>query len=156
MCNTPIAYREVDFAKIIAEKTNGRGIDVIFDSVGAKYFRKGIKALASGGRMVGFGAADMSGSRNIFAQLKGAIGFGIYHPALFLMKSKSIIGVNMLRIADDKPEVMQRCFKNVYKLYQEGVFRPHEGKVFAASEIAAAHEFLESRKSIGKVAVSWN
>lgn len=151
----PIQYTQEAFDTVIREKTGGKGVDVIFDSVGASYFRKGIKVLASGGRMVGFGAAGMSGSRNIFAQIKGALGFGFYHPALFLMRSKSLIGVNMLRIADDKPDLLQHCFAQVGRLYEQKVFRPAAGRIFPAGEIAAAHTFLESRQSTGKTAVTF-
>lgn len=151
----PIQYTKQAFDKVIREKTQGKGVDVIFDSVGARYFRKGIRSLASGGRMVGFGAADMSGSRNIFSQIKGALGFGFYHPAQFLMSARSLIGVNMLRIADDKPEMMERCFTAVGALYREGVFRPVTGKIFPYTRIADAHAFLESRQSVGKIAIEF-
>lgn len=151
----PINYTTEQFDEVIREKTNGQGVDVIFDSVGAGYFKKGVKSLAAGGRIVGFGAADMSGSKNIFAQIKGGLAFGIYHPAQFLMSSKALIGVNMLRIADNKPQVLQRCFENVIRLYREGVFRPVTGKIFSVTQIAEAHEYLESRKSVGKISVEW-
>lgn len=151
----PINYTTEQFDEVIREKTNRQGVDVIFDSVGAGYFKKGVKSLAAGGRIVGFGAADMSGSKNIFAQIKGGLAFGIYHPAQFLMSSKALIGVNMLRIADNKPQVLQRCFENVIRLYREGVFRPVTGKIFSVTQIAEAHEYLESRKSVGKISVEW-
>jgi NADPH:quinone reductase-like Zn-dependent oxidoreductase len=35
------------------------------------------------------------------------------------------------------------------------VFNPVAGKVFKVAEIAAAHTYLETRKSIGKVVVEW-
>ncbi len=152
--NHVINYNKEQFDEVIMKQTLDKGVDVIFDSVGASYFKRGFKILASGGRIVGFGAADMS-SANVLSQLKGAIGFGIYHPAQFLMTSKSVIGVNMLRIADDKPEVLKRCFTAVFDLYQKGIFRPVTGKIFPVSEISNAHEYLESRQSVGKVAVSW-
>jgi NADPH2:quinone reductase len=69
--------------------------------------------------------------------------------------SKAMIGVNMLRIADDKPEVIQRCLEAVVRLNMEGIFTPTLGKVFEVAEIGAAHNFLEKRKSIGKVVVQW-
>jgi NADPH2:quinone reductase len=43
----------------------------------------------------------------------------------------------------------------VVRLVEEGIFKPQGGKIFKASEIAEAHKFLESRKSIGKVACVW-
>ncbi|MBL0310077.1 MAG: zinc-binding dehydrogenase [Bacteroidetes bacterium] len=72
-----------------------------------------------------------------------------------MMNSKSLIGVNMLKIADSKPHVIKRCLDNVVRLVEEGVFRPQGGKIFKAEDIAEAHKFLESRQSIGKVACAW-
>jgi NADPH2:quinone reductase len=50
---------------------------------------------------------------------------------------------------------LQRCLTEVVKLTASGVFKPTVGKVFEASAIAAAHEYLEKRKSMGKVAIQW-
>lgn len=146
---------KVEFDEYIDEVTKGDGVDVIFDAVGAGFMRKGIGALASGGRIVCYGAAQMTDATNIFSKLGKAIQFGIYHPAIFMMSSKSMIGVNMLRIADNKPHVLQRCLENVVRLVEEGVFKPQEGKVFKAEDIAEAHKYLEGRQSTGKVACEW-
>ena len=147
---------KVEFDDYIEEATKGEGVDVIFDAVGADFIRRGIKILAPGGRIVCYGAAQMSDSNNIFFQLSKAVQFGIYHPAIFMMSSKSLIGVNMLKIADGKPLVMKRCLQNVVRLVEEGVFKPQGGKIFKATDIAEAHKFLESRKSIGKVVCVWD
>ena len=146
---------KVEFDDYIDDVTKGDGVDVIFDAVGADFIRRGIKILAPGGRIVCYGAAQMSDSNNIFFQLSKAIQFGIYHPAIFMMSSKSLLGVNMLKIADGKPLVMKRCLENVVRLVEAGVFKPQGGKIFKASDIAEAHKFLESRKSIGKVVCVW-
>jgi NADPH2:quinone reductase len=61
----------------------------------------------------------------------------------------------MLRIADNKPEVLKRCLENVVELTEQGIFKPLAGKVFPVSEFASAHEFLEGRKSMGKVSLVW-
>ena len=61
----------------------------------------------------------------------------------------------MLRIADEKPEVIQRCLKAVVQLTNEGVFKPALAKAFNVSDIGAAHAYLEQRKSMGKIAVLW-
>lgn len=146
---------KVDFDDYIEEKTKGDGVDVIWDAVGADFMRKGIKILAPGGRIVCYGAAQMTDATNIFSKIAKGLQFGIYHPAIFMMSSKSLIGVNMLKIADGKPEVLKRCLQNVVRLVEEGVFKPQTGKVFKAADIAEAHKYLESRKSTGKVACQW-
>ena len=150
-----INTKKTDFDEYIKKATNSSGVDVIFDAMGSNYFRKGVKVLGSGGRMVSFGASDMSDSTNVFSKINKGLQFGIYHPAEFIMASKSLIGVNMLRIADDRPLVLKRCLENVVRLYDEGVFRPAIGAIFKAEEIAEAHKFLEERKSTGKVACAW-
>ncbi len=144
-----------DFGEFVKGATKGEGVDVIFDAVGAGFIRKGIRVLAAGGRIVCYGAADMSDSKNIFYQLSKAIQFGFYHPAVFMLSSKSLLGVNMLRIADNKPMTLKRCLENVVRLYDAGIFQPSAGKVFKAEDIAEAHKYLESRKSTGKVACKW-
>jgi len=151
----PINYRKENYVDIIKQNTKGKGVDVIFESLGGKYFKDGLKLLNSGGRIICIGAAEMSTSSSIFHQIKTGLAFGIYHPAQFIIPSKSIIGVNMLRISEDKPMVLKRCLDGVMKLYNEGVFKPFAGKIFPASEIAKAHEFIESRASVGKVVIKW-
>jgi NADPH:quinone reductase-like Zn-dependent oxidoreductase len=143
-----------DFEKEVARLTNGKGVDVIFDAVGGSYVKKGFRALAPGGRIVCYGAADIS-DKNIFGKIATLLGFGIYHPIQFMNTSKALIGVNMLRIADNKPETLKRCLDNVVALYEKGVFKPVVGKVFPIAQLGEAHAFLESRKSTGKITVTW-
>lgn len=145
----------IDFDEFIDEQTKGDGVDVIFDGVGADFIRRGFSVLAPGGRLVCYGAAEMSSSANIFSIAFKAIQFGIYHPFQFMMNSKSLIGVNMLKIADGKPHVIKRCLDNVVRLVEEGVFKPQGGKIFKADDIAEAHKYLETRQSVGKVACEW-
>jgi NADPH:quinone reductase-like Zn-dependent oxidoreductase len=61
----------------------------------------------------------------------------------------------MLRVADHKPEALQRCLNEVTKLTNEGVLKPNVGGEFPAAEIGKAHALLESRKSTGKIVVTW-
>lgn len=150
-----INYSTQDFAAAIKTQTNQHGVDAVFDAIGGSTFRKGMGLLAPGGRMVGFGAASMNDNRNVFSKLKSVFSFGLYHPALLMMQSKSMMGVNMLRIADHQPETLALVFARVQELYQQKVFQPVTGRTFAATEIAKAHQYLESRQSIGKVACVW-
>lgn len=150
----PINYSTTDFEKIIKEQTGSKGVDAVFDAVGGSSIKKGFRSLGPGGRLVCYGASVMNGT-NIFGKIKAALGFGFYHPLMLMMPSKSIIGVNMLRIADEKPEVIQLCLQSVVQLTNEGVFKPSLGKSFPVSAIDAAHEYLEKRKSTGKIAVEW-
>ena len=150
----PLNYTTSDFASEIRRLTSGAGIDVIFDAVGGSSVRKGINILAAGGRIVCYGASEMS-SRSLPGKIAAALAFGIYHPVMFMMASKSIIGVNMLAIADHKPDIIREALEGVVDLTEKGVLTPYPATKFHVSEIAAAHDALEKRQTMGKVAVYW-
>ena len=150
----PINYRNQDFEAEIKKILGDDDLDVIIDPVGGKSVRKGFRLLASGGRIIMLGVSDMSGS-NVFGKIKSLLGFGFYHPVQFMLKSKSMLGVNMLHIGDNRPMVLKRCLENVVALVEKGVLDPKVGKVFPASQLVEAHEYLEGRKSMGKVSITW-
>ena len=142
-----INYRKEDFSKVIKEP-----IDVAFDSVGGEDFRKCYKLLNRGGRLVGYGAATFSDA-NILQKAKEGLAFGIYHPAQLLIESRSIIGVNMLRIADYRQDLLEYSMKQVIALASEGKLKPHVGGMYPAKDIAKAHSDMEQRKTIGKIGI---
>jgi NADPH:quinone reductase-like Zn-dependent oxidoreductase len=61
----------------------------------------------------------------------------------------------MLKIADEKPEVIQECLNAVIALYREKVIQPQIGGEYNASELAKAHTLLEGGNTIGKLAIHW-
>lgn len=151
----PINYRESDYKEVIGKTLGKERLDVIFDSIGGKYVRDGIRLLGAGGKIVCYGAAQMSVASNIFSKAKIALQFGFYHPASFITKSKSLIGVYMLPLGDYKPRTIQRCLQEVVKLANEGTIKSAGGMEFPVEQLAPAHEALEKRKTMGKVMVKW-
>ncbi len=145
-----INYTKEDFSEVIKEP-----IDLAFDAVGADNFRKSYKLLNRGGRIIGYGAAAMTDASNIFSKAKMGLQFGIYHPAQLLMESRSMIGVNMLRIADYKPNTLKYCMESVIQLLHEGKIDPHVGKMYAAKDIYQAHDDMLDRKTMGKIGIVW-
>lgn len=148
--DVPINYNTEDFSKVIKEP-----IDVAFDSLGGENFRKSYKLLNRGGRIVGYGASSMTDANNILSKAKIGMAFGLYHPAQLLMESRSMIGVNMLRIADYKPDTLKHCMDSVIQLLHEGKVAPQVGKMYDAKDIAQAHDDMENRKTIGKIGIVW-
>lgn len=136
-------------------RNGGKGPDVVFDSLGGSFVKNGIKELNKGGKMVCFGGAQMAAASNIFAKIQYGLSFGFYHPAQLMMQSKALIGVNMLRIADHRPEAIQRALSAVISDVTAGHLRPVEGTLYSVEDAAKAHEFLESGNSTGKIAFSW-
>lgn len=157
--DVPISYVTEDFEVAASRelKKHGRpGMDVVFDSIGGDSVKKGLRLLGPGGRIVCYGAAQMSGDRkNFFRMLKTGIGFGFLHPAPLMMKSKGVIGVNLLRLADERHDVLARCLKGVVELAQQGKLKVLKTEVFPVDQVGKAHERLGSRSTMGKVALIW-
>ena len=154
----PINYRKSNFYEEIAKiqkDDQTSGLDVIFDPVGGSSVKKGFKLLGAGGRLVLFGASSMTSAKNVLSKLGIALGFGIYHPIALLSPSKALIGVNMLRIADDRPETLNRVLKGTVGLYEEGILKPKSGGVYDIDALNEAHSNLEHRKTMGKIAIKW-
>lgn len=151
----PIDYTKEDFYSIIKKELGDGGLDVVFDSIGGKTFKQSWKLIGPGGFMVNYGAASQIAGNNKFKGLSVVAGFGFYSPIQFLMSSKSMIAVNMLRIADHKPQVFQKVFEEVMELAAEGTINPLIQHTYKVSDIAEAHDLLESRKSIGKIVLEW-
>ena len=149
-----INYSKDDYASQLKNELNGSGLDLIFNPSGGSTFKKDMKLLNPGGRLVLFGGAELS-SPGILSQLNFLRKMGIVIPVFMMMGSKSILGVNMLKLADQKPEMLQYCLANCLKLYQEKVLKPVSGGVFNFTDLAAAHALLESGKSTGKIIVCW-
>ncbi len=148
----PINYNKNDFFTEVKNVVGERGLDVAFDSIGGDHIKKSLKLVGAGGRVVGYGAARMTNA-NLFQKIGVAWGFGLHSPISLLMNSKGIIGVNMLRIADFRPLVIKRVLEQVVHYYEKGIFKPVVGGEYKFEEIAKAHEFLQSRKSMGKIVV---
>ncbi|NOY38028.1 MAG: zinc-binding dehydrogenase [Chlorobi bacterium] len=152
----PVNYRTHDFAEAISGMQNMEGVDVIFDPVGGKSVKKGKALLQPGGRLITFGASDQLNRRKgMLSGLKLMLDFGFIHPVGLLMKSNGIIGVNMLRIAEHKPMILKETLESVVKLAEEKIIQPVVGKEYPANDIAEAHDFFESRKSMGKIVLHW-
>ena len=150
----PIRHTKVDFAREVENHYGRRKISAYFDNLGGKSIRKGKSLLMPGGRIISFGAASLT-SNSIFDKLRLLLGFGWFSPISYLQKSQSFIGVNMLRLAMYKPELLGQVLKEVGACYERGEIRPTIGKIFPANHVGEAHKFMESRQSIGKNVIVW-
>jgi len=151
----PIDYTKDDFKRVIQDRLGEAPLDFVFDSIGGSAFKKAWKLLKPGGVMVNFGAASQIAGSNKLKGLAVVAGFGVFSPLQLLMSSKSMVAVNMLRIADHKPQLFQKIFNGVMEMAEAGIISPILSKNFKPEQIAEAHDFLESRQSIGKITLTW-
>jgi len=147
-----INYREDNFYEVLEQKDIR--IDVAFDPIAGKNFKQSFKRLNYGGRIVNFGVSARSSSK-LLPTLKVFFQTGFYNPIKLMAKSQSILGLNMLKIGDYKPDYLSKILREVYDEYKKGKLKPHVGMVVPIEELNHAHEALENRKTMGKVVVRW-
>ncbi|SEL27916.1 NADPH2:quinone reductase [Maribacter orientalis] len=151
----PINYRKNDFEEAVRKVIGKKGLDAVFDPVGGKSVKKDYRLLGAGGRVFSFGVSSMNQAKNIFGKIRVLWQFGLYHPLQFLSGSKGMIGINMLKVAEENPEKIAKVMQEVIRLTEEGILTPYVGGEFQVEQLAEAHAFLESRKSMGKIVVKW-
>lgn len=151
----PINYRKNDFEDVVRKVIEKKGLDAVFDPIGGKSVKKDFRLLGAGGRVFSFGVSSMNQTKTIFGKLRVLWQFGFYHPLQFLSGSKGIVGINMLKVGEENPEKMAKVMQEVIRLTEEGILTPHIGGEYQVEQLAEAHAFLESRKSMGKIVVKW-
>jgi hypothetical protein len=80
---------------------------------------------------------------------------GLVIPIFLMMQSKSIIGVNMLRLSEHKTLLVAACIQGALGAMREGWLKPKVHPLYSADQLPEAVELLGSGRSIGKVAVRW-
>lgn len=150
-----INYKTHNFHSEIIKIIGPRKINVVFDSIGGHYVKKGMDLLSPGGRMICYGGAERSKRKHIFNDIKFALGFGFYSPISLMLNSQSLMGINMLRIADHRPDIIQKAMESVINLIDQNKINMPYGSAFQINNFNEAISFVERRKSIGKVVVEW-
>ncbi|MBL4862001.1 MAG: zinc-binding dehydrogenase [Crocinitomicaceae bacterium] len=151
-----VNYNTSDYIEQINRYLNGDRIDVSYNPVAGSTFKKDMSILGSGARMVLFGGSELSkGKWGIFSKLNFVRKMGLVLPIGLMMRSKNILGVNMLKIADNKPRVLETCLKEIVALYKSGKIKPQIGGVYSSNNLAEAHAALESGGTTGKLAIVW-
>lgn len=135
-----IDYKTQDFADVIAAKTQGRGVDVIIDFIGAPYFARNIASLAKGGRLVQVGILGAGG--NVTVALED-----------ILYRHLQIIGTVMKSRTQPEKHDMIKRFREYWLDRFEGAasLEPVVDSTFALSRAADAHRRMESSENVGKI-----
>lgn len=127
-----------DWATAVADTTNGEGVDVILDNMGAKYLEPNLACLAPDGRLMIIGLqGGRTGSINLAA----------------LMSRRGAVFATGLRgrPIDQKGAICRRLAEAVWPLIGSGAIRPARQSTFWMAEAADAHRQLETGANVGKI-----
>jgi NADPH2:quinone reductase len=127
---------EYAFLDEVRDLTNGRGVDLAFDAVGAATLSATLKALARGGTVVSYGRT--SGSPPAI------------DPGQLRERCTRVAGGSVFTYVAD-PIELQRRAAEVIAAIQDGWLRMTDGTAFDLDQASKAHRLLEGRVTYGKV-----
>jgi NADPH:quinone reductase len=134
-CDLVINYTKEDFAKKVLDYTNGKGVPVVYDGVGAKTYERSIECLKPRGMLVSFGNA--SGPVKNIDVMKS-----ISPKSLFF--SRPTMG-HYLSTKEELTEAAEMLFKKI----EFGKVKIEIFKKYNLKDVVQSHKDLESRKIIG-------
>jgi len=128
-----INYNNSDFAEEVKRITENKGVNIIFDQIGASVWEKNIQSLSGKGRLL----------------LVGVVGGGAVNAMIgpIIMRDLSVLGVTVF----NSP---RKNLESVVRLASEGTFKSIVYKKFPLEHGSDAQKILEDRNQFGKVVLN--
>ena len=135
----PINYREQAFAEVIAEQTDGQGVDVILDIMGGSYLNNNLKALAMDGHLVMLGFLGGAKANDV--------------DLLTILGKRAVITGSLLRARtqEEKAAIAEQLREYIWPVLAAGRCLPIIDKVYEYTDAAQAHARMEGGDHIGKI-----
>jgi len=134
-CHHTILYNQEDFAERTREITGGKGVDVVYDSVGQATFMKSLDCLRPMGMMVAFG------------QSSGLV--PPFDPGLLSAKGSLFLTRPTLMTYTAERDALLEHARDLFEVVGSGAVKIEIQQTYPLSEAARAHQDLEARKTTG-------
>ncbi len=133
-----VSLKDQNFSVEIMQRTNGEGVHVVIDFVGAPYLEQNLQAMANWGRIVSL--STMGGTH------------ANMNLGMLMQKRISIRGVTLrTRTLEEKLSVTRRFATSVLPLLANGQVRPVIERAYPLEEIAEAHKAMGENRNFGKL-----
>ena len=135
-----VSYLNPNWRPELMTATEGRGVDIVFDSVGGEVTKESIKCLAWQGRLliVGFSSGNLP---NLPAHL-------------LLLKNASAIGVYWSH--ERNPKMLADIGRQLVQLFETGIIQPIIHNPYGFSDLPQALQDLQDRVSVGKLVMRFD
>ena len=133
-----INYRDGDFAPAVRAATDGKGVDVVLDAIGARYLEGNLAALGINGRLVVIG---LMGGTRAEIDLAG-----------LMVKRQRIIGSTLrVRPAAEKAAIVEAFRQRFGAALDAGRLKPVLDRVLPLAEAGEAHRIMKASTHFGKL-----
>jgi putative NAD(P)H quinone oxidoreductase, PIG3 family len=134
-----IDYESENFADRIAEITDGDGVSIVVDFIGAPYFHQNVEVLAPDGRIIQL--ATLGGSTVTEVSLR----------ALMAKRAQLLTSTLRDRSLDYKVQLTQEFASDVLPTFIDGQLRPVIDSTYDWTDVADAHRRMENNDNAGKI-----
>ena len=134
-CHHPILYTEEDFAEKVKEITGGKGVDVVYDSVGQSTFMQSLDCLRPMGTLA------------LFGQASGPV--GPFDLSLLALKGSLFLTRPSLMHYTARREDLLAHAADLFDVVEKGVVKVEIHQTYPLAEAAQAHQDLEARSTTG-------
>jgi len=131
-----INYRTSDFASEVKRLTGGRGVDVVYDSVGKDTFDRSLESLAPRGHLV------------LYGQSSGVV--SSFDPGRLSKGSYSLTRPTLQHYTATRAELLSRS-RDLFEMFAAGQLSVRIDRTFPLAQAAEAHRALTGRETTGKL-----
>lgn len=133
--------RSLAYADQILAITQGRGVDVVLNSLAGEAINRNFQVLKPFGRFLELG------KRDFYQNTK--IGLRPFRNNI------SYFGIDADQLMSERPDLTRRLFKQMMELFSEGVLSPLPYHEFDANEVVEAFRYMQQARQIGKIVVTY-
>ncbi len=150
-----VIVRDSEFRKALAEKLDGRKLDLVLDAVGGRVQKESFDFLSTTGRLVAYGLSQFAspGKRpNYFKLAVNFLRMPRYQTLTLIESNKSVLGFNLIWLYD-RVDLLKTMLDEIQSFQ---LAKPYVGMTFPFEKLKDAVTAFQSGNTTGKVVVTVN
>ncbi|AIR89973.1 type I polyketide synthase [Pseudomonas cremoricolorata] len=133
--------RSLAYADQVLAATNGRGVDVVLNSLAGEAINRNLRVLKPFGRFLELGKRDFYQNTRI-----GLRPF---------RNNISYFGIDADQLMSERPQLTRRLFGEMMGLFEQGILHPLPFREFDANQVVEAYRYMQQARQIGKIVVTY-
>ncbi|WP_057396239.1 type I polyketide synthase [Pseudomonas fluorescens] len=133
--------RSLAYADEILAITDGRGVDVVLNSLAGEAINRNLRVLKPFGRFLELG------KRDFYQNTK--IGLRPFRNNI------SYFGIDADQLMSERPQLTRRLFGEMMELFRDDILSPLPYRAFDANEVVEAFRYMQQARQIGKIVVTY-
>ncbi|MCC5667831.1 SDR family NAD(P)-dependent oxidoreductase [Nostoc sp. CHAB 5784] len=130
--------RNLDFAQEILEITDGKGVDIVFNSLAGELIAASLEVIKANGCFIEIGKRGVWNAQQV-AQVKPKVAYHL---------------VDLMNLAQQNPQQVQSLLHRLMAEFQSQKLQPLPQTVFPAQKVVTALQMMQQAQHIGKIAIT--